>query len=233
MNCCQCQGIETYYNRKSVAKNLKKYRKNGPAKTTCMLIDALKTEDIKGNTLLDISGGVGAIQHELLQAGASRAINVEASKAFIEATKEEAEQQGHADRVSHYHGNFVDLASNIPQTDIVTLDKVICCYPDMQALVRLSSNLARRFYGVIYPQDIWRTKIEYAFENFIYWIQRSSFRVFVHPTLAVDTMLRENGLEQVFYRKAGTWQIVVYTRKEISEIGTKNSQIVEEKVKAI
>ena len=221
MKCCQCQGIETNYNRKSVAKSLKKYRKDGPAKTTCILIDALKTEDIKGTTLLDIGGGVGAIQHELLKAGVSNAINVEASKAFIEAAKEEAEQQGHADRVSHHHGNFIDLAPSIPQADIVTLDKVICCYPDMQALVGLSSNLARRFYGVIYPQDTWRTKIDFAIENFVYWIRRSSFRVFVHPTKAVDTMLHQNGFERIFYHKVGIWQIVVYTRPDKSRMGLK------------
>ena len=214
MNCCQCQGIETYYNRKTVAKDLEKYRKDGPDKTTRILIDVLKAEDIKGSTLLDIGGGVGAIQHELLTAGVSKAINVEASKAFIEAAKEESERQGHADRVNHYHGNFVDLASSIPQADIVTLDKVICCYHDVQALVGLSSSLARRFYGVIYPEDTWRSKIEFALENFVHWIQRSSFRVFVHPTMVIDTMLRENGLEQVFYRKAGIWQIVIYSRKE-------------------
>lgn len=216
MTCCQCQGIETCFNRKSVAKNLRKYRKDGPSKTTRMLIDALKAEDIKGTTLLDIGGGVGAIQHELLKAGVSNAINVEASKAFIEAAKEEAERQGHANRISHHHGNFVDLASNIPQADIVTLDKVICCYHDMRALVGLSSSLARRFYGVIYPQDTWRTRIGFAFENLTYWLRRTSFRVFVHSTMAIDRMLRENGLEQVFYRKAGTWQIVVYTRPDIS-----------------
>jgi hypothetical protein len=55
MSCCQCQGIETYFNRKSVAKDLKQYRKEGPAKTTRMLIDALKAEGIKEMTLLDIA----------------------------------------------------------------------------------------------------------------------------------------------------------------------------------
>ena len=223
MNCCQCQGIETYYNRKSVAKNLKQYRKEGPAKTSHMLIDALKAEGIKGMTLLDIGGGVGAIQHELLRVGASRAINVEASMAYIEAAKEEAERQGHANRVSYHHGNFVDLAPEISQADIVTLDRVICCYHDMHALVRLSSVLARRFYGVVYPRDTWWTKIEYAFSNFVYWIRRSSFRIFVHPTKAVDTVVRRNDLERRFYHEAGTWQVVVYARAEISRIGAKTA----------
>jgi len=225
MTCCHCQGIETYYNRKSVAKNLQKYRKDGPSKTTGMLIDALKAEDIKGTTLLDIGGGVGAIQHELLKAGVSNAINVEASKAFIEAAKEEAERQGLADRVSYYHGNFVDLAHDIPQVDIVTLDKVICCYHDMQALVGLSSSLARRFYGVIYPQDSLRAKIDFSVENFVYWIKRSSFRVFVHSTKVIETMLRQNGLERVFYRKVGIWQILIFSRPDILKIGAAHAKI--------
>ena len=106
----------------------------------------------------------------------------------------------------------LDLAQDIPQADIVTLDRVICCYHDMQALIGLSSVLARRFYGLLYPRNTWRAKIEYAFSNFVYWIQHSSFRIFVHPTKAVDTVIRGNGLEMRFYREAGTWQVVIYAR---------------------
>ena len=218
MNCCQCQGIEIEFNDKSVSKDLKKYRKKGPDKTTCMLIDALRAEGIKGMTLLDIGGGVGAIQHELLESGATRAVSVEASKAYVKASKEEAERQGHADRLSHYHGNFVDLAPNIPQEDIVTLDRVICCYNDMRELVGRSSALAIRLYGVVYPRDTWWVKAETAISNFIYWIHGNPFRLFVHPTEAVDAVVRGNGFERRFYRKDGTWQIVVYKRGRETEV---------------
>lgn len=212
MSCCQCQGIETYFNQKVARKDLKRYREKGPDKTTRMLIDALKAEGIEGMTLLDIGGGVGVIQHELLTTGMSRAINVEASKAYIEAAKEEAERQGHADRVSHHRGNFVELAPVIPVADVVTLDRVICCYHDMEALVELSSARAGRLYGVVYPRDTWWIKIQNAIENFVYWIRRNPFRVFVHPTKAVDAVVRGNSLEQRFYRKVGRWQVVIYAR---------------------
>ncbi len=212
MKCCQCQGIEACFNQKAVAKDLKRYRKKGPEKTTRILIDALKAEGVEGMMLLDIGGGVGAIQHELLNVGASRCINVEASKAYIEAAKEETKRRGHADRVSHQHGNFVDLAPHITQADVVTLDRVICCYHDMQALVGLSSALARRLYGVVYPRDTWWVKINFALENFRYWVRRNPFRVFVHPTKAVDAIVRNNGFEQRFYRENRTWQMVVYAR---------------------
>lgn len=216
MNCCQCQGIETYFNRKCVAKDLKRYRKKGPDETTRILIDALKAEGIEGMTLLDIGGGVGPIQHELLKAGASEAISVEASKAYIEAATEEAERQGHGDRVRHHHGDFVNLAPDIPKADIVTLDRVICCYRDMQALVGRSSVLASRLYGVVYPRDTLWVKIETAASNFSYWIRRNPFRLFVHPTEAVDKLIRDSGLERRFYREAGSWQVVVYARPHTS-----------------
>lgn len=210
MSCCQCQGIETQFNRKSVAKELERYRQKGPNKATRTLINALKAEGIKGMVLLDIGGGVGAIQHELLKAGVSKAINVEASTAYIEAAKEEAERQGHGDRLSHYHGDFVNLTQDLPQADIITLDRVICCYQNMQALVRLSSTLTSKLYGVVYPQDTMWMKISTAFSNFIYWIRRNPFRLFVHPTEMVEKVIRDNGLERRFYRKVGISQVVVY-----------------------
>ena len=213
MNCCQCQGIETLFNQKEAAKKLKQYRKAGPEKTTRMLLDALKAEGVKGMTLLDIGGGVGAIQHELLKAGAASATNVEASTAYIDAAKQEADRQGQVDRVRHHHGNFVDLAADILPADIVTLDRVVCCYHDMQALVGLSSARARKLYGVVYPHDTWWAKIGLPIENFYFWLQGCPFRAFLHPTEAVEAVVRGNGLERYFYRKSGVWQVVVYVRR--------------------
>jgi hypothetical protein len=66
MNCCQCQGLETLFNEQYVTKELSRYRNKGPEKTTRLLIDALKAEGVQGMALLDIGGGVGVIQHELL-----------------------------------------------------------------------------------------------------------------------------------------------------------------------
>ncbi len=114
--------------------------------------------------------------------------------------------------MSHYHGNLVDLSKHIPQADIVTLDRVICCYDDMQALVRLSSVLTRRLYGVVYPRDTWWAKVGSAVVNFLYWVRRNPFRIFVHSTEVVDAVVRSNGLERRFYRKVGMWQVVVYAR---------------------
>lgn len=89
MKSCQCQGIENEFNRKEAARQLESYRNNGPARTTSMLLEVLKTQGVLGRSLLDIGGGVGAIQHELLKAGVSRATGVEASTAYVETASEE------------------------------------------------------------------------------------------------------------------------------------------------
>jgi magnesium-protoporphyrin O-methyltransferase len=212
VKCSQCEGIESKFDEKKAAKELEKYRKKGPSNNTGMLIDELMADGISGMTLLDIGGGVGTIQHELLNAGLTSCFDVEGSRAYVEATKEEANRQGHAECINHLHGDFVDLATDIPHCDIVTLDRVICCYHDMRALVDLSSARARRLYGVVYPRDILRAKIITFIENLYFRIQRSPFRTFVHPTEEVEEIVHSNGLVRRFLREVGQWQIVVYER---------------------
>lgn len=220
MNCCQCQGIEMEFNRKVAADDLKRYRQKGPDRTTRMLIDALKAEGIQGMTLLDIGGGVGVIQHELLKAGVRSATGVDASTAYIEVAKEEAQRRGHADRINLHHGDFVALAPNIPAADIVTLDRVICCYHHMEGLLGRSSEKARKFYGVVYPRDTWWMKISLPIINFFYWLRRSPFRTFLHLSAAVDAVVRANGLKRRHYSQTIVWQVVVYGHSNLQESQT-------------
>jgi hypothetical protein len=211
-HCSQCIGIELEFDHKLAEQELEKYHKDGPLEKTRTLIEALQTEGISGMTLLDIGGGVGVIQHELLKAGVSRCINVEAAQAYIEAAKEEARRQGHEDRVTHLHGDFVDLFADIPQCDIVTSDRVICCYHDVRSLVEKSAARAKVLYGLVYPLNNWKARVAGALENLSHRFHRSPFRFFVHPTEVVDEILCKEGFEQRFYQEDGMWQIVVYRR---------------------
>jgi 2-polyprenyl-3-methyl-5-hydroxy-6-metoxy-1,4-benzoquinol methylase len=212
MNCCQCQGIEELFSQQYVTKELARYRAKGLDKTTRMLTAAIQEKIVEGLTLLDIGGGVGAIQHELLDAGVDQVTNVEASTAYIHAAKTEAQRRGHIERISFHHGNFVDLAGDITPADIVTLDRVICCYHDMEKLVSLSAARARKLYGLVYPRDIWWMKIGLAFQNFFFRLRRSPFRTFAHPTKAVEALLGSHGFKQHSYQQTLVWQVVVYTR---------------------
>ena len=212
MNCSHCQGLDELFSAEYVAGEVKRYRKHGPEKTTLMLTDALKKQGLQELTLLDIGGGVGAIQYEMLNAGVKSATDIEASAAYLAAAKAESEKGGYSERISYQQGNFVDLAENIQPADIVTLDRVICCYPDMQQLVGLSAVRAGKLYGVVYPRDSWWMKMGIAVQNFFFRLQRNPFRIFIHPSEAVEAIIIQNGFKRLFYQRTWIWQVALFAR---------------------
>ena len=209
MGCCQCQGIESMFDKKAAKRELKRYLKKGPSKTTKMLLDAVNKVGVQGLTFLDIGGGIGAIQHALLKLGALNGISIEASSAYIDLIKDEIDL---TKKVVFKHGDFTTIASDLDSADIVTLDKVICCYDDMDELVGLSSKLAQKIYAVVYPRDNWWTKLLLPIINFYPKIKGSSFRVFIHPTKQVEDIIIRNGLKRNYYNKRLFWQVAIFTR---------------------
>ena len=212
MTCPQCRGLEWLFDEKAANQDLKTYRRKGPSKPTRLLLEALQTAGVKGATLLDIGGGVGTIQHELLQHGLSRATHVDASPAYLAVAEAEAQRQGHAERVSYHRGDFVELAPQLESADIITLDRVICCYPDVAALVGLSAQKTTGLYGLVYPRDSWWMRLGARLLNGFFWVQRTPYRFFVHPAAEVEAVMRDNGLTRHAYRQTFLWQIVVYRR---------------------
>jgi predicted TPR repeat methyltransferase len=213
MPCSQCDGIETLFDQKTAQQDLRDYRKNGPSKTTRWLLDGLKAAGVNDLTLMDIGGGVGVIPNELLRAGVREATDVDASTAYIETAKQEALRQSHAERLHFYHGNFVTLAPELPPADIVTLDRVICCFDDMESLVELSSARARKLYAVVFPRDTWWLKLGVQFINLICRLQRNPFRSYVHPTEQVKAIVRRNGLKLHTFRQTLVWQVMIFARE--------------------
>ena len=213
MTCSHCLAIEKVFDQHQAEKDLKRYRRKGAPKTTGILIDAIRETGIEGLTLLDIGGGIGIIRHELLNAGVSSVISVEGSPSFLEAAKQEGERQGRKHLSGYLHGDFVDLAIEIPPADIVTLDKVICCYPDMQQLVQLSCERAGKIYAVVYPVDTWWMKAGVRFHNLVRKWQRNPFRAYVHSAEKIESLIRKSGLRRCFFRKKIPWYIAVYQRE--------------------
>jgi magnesium-protoporphyrin O-methyltransferase len=211
MECSQCQGLEIE-TRKWAEQDLRLYQRGKIGKTTRMLTKALLGRDVAGLTVLDIGGGIGAIQLELLGAGAAHATSVEASSAYIEAARTQAEAAGYARRIRYVHGDFTEVAALVEPADIVTLDRVICCYHDVRGLVSKSAAKARRLYGLVYPRDRWSVRLVLFFENLILRLRKSPFRAYVHSVELVDRLAREAGLSPLVQQNTFAWQVVVYER---------------------
>ena len=212
MNCCSADRYDVMFDVRMARKDLKLYRKDGPDPTTQVLVDALVSAGVKDATVLDVGGGVGAIQHALLERGAASTTDVDASAEYLRAAKEEGARRGTANRMSFVHGDFVTVAPDIEPVDVVTLDKVICCYPDMETLVAASASRARRLYGAVFPRDRWSTRVGFAAINLFMRVMRRGFRVYVHPVAAIDAALRRQGLSPRAERQTFVWRVVVYAR---------------------
>lgn len=212
MGCHQCQGIEQEFNETVARRELVRYRRKGATGTTRMLVEALKAEDVRGRTLLDVGGGIGVIQHELLAVGAERVVGVDASAAYLATSMEEARRRGHENRVTHIHGDFAQLAADVPPADIVTLDRVICCYHDMPALVAAAATRARTLLGAVYPRDTWWNRVGISIFNLVARLRRSPFRTFIHPPQEIDAIVRRHGLAPRHHAQTFIWRVAVYVR---------------------
>jgi 16S rRNA G966 N2-methylase RsmD len=219
MPCSQCDGIEQLFDVKEARRRLRKLRRKGPDATTRMLIDDLRatwkeraSDTAQRGVLLDIGAGVGAVHHELLDGDLERAVHVDASTAYLSVAREEVERRGHEGRVEFVKGDFVTVAETIPAAEIVSLDRVICCYHDMQGLVSRSADKARMVFGAVYPRDGWWTRLLIAASNLVFRVKGSPFRSYLHSPREIEAVLVARGLTRRSRRRTLAWEVAVYTR---------------------
>lgn len=213
VTCRQCEGIERQFGRRTAQWELKQFRKRGPAATTRLLIGALRREGVSDASILDIGAGVGAIYHELLATGARNAVHVDVSPDYLRVAREEAERRGHVARVQFVRGDFVEVAGGLPDADVVTLDRVICCYPDMERLVARSAGKARGLVGAVYPRDSWWMRLAATAVNVFSRLRRSAFRTYVHSPAAIGAVLRRQGFDRRRFARTLAWEVVVYAKR--------------------
>ena len=212
VDACGCDGGFEIFDEKSAEEDLQRYRGHGPDATTATLVDMIRDRGVSGSSLLDIGGGIGVIDHELLRAGAGHAVLVDASGPAVEMARREARRRGTLDRLEFVDGDFVSRASDVDVADIVTLDRVICCYPDVESLVRLSATRARSLYGLVLPRD--RRLLRWALPLLNAWFRVRGFRyrTFLHANAKVDALVAAAGLRQVRESQTFMWRVVLYER---------------------
>lgn len=217
MPCSQCNAIEQQFDDAEARRQLRRLRRRGPTRTTRLLIDGIRQAlgDTRAGdlSLLDIGAGIGAIHHEMLETTVERAIHVDASSAHIAVARVEADRRGHGQQVEFRLGDFVAIADELPNTDVVTLDRVICCYPDVDLLVSRSAAKAQRVYGAVYPREVFWMRAAIWSLNLFQRATGSAFRVFMHSPAHIDAILRAAGLHRVSRHVTFGWEVVVYANR--------------------
>lgn len=215
MRCCShCRDAEDFFSQKTAKRDIRRYRKRGPDRSTRLLLDLLTSHqnNFSEKSLLDIGGGVGVISWELFARGLAKAVNVDASRPYQEIMKQEAENREMSGRIQFFYGDFTELTDKVDQAEVVTLDRVICCYPDAEKLIKYSTEKAKEIYGVVYPRKRWMTRIGIWFINLWFRIRRSDFRVYLHPPSLIEANIKKSGFKLLRTENTITWHIDCYAR---------------------
>ena len=197
------------FSAKQARLDAQRYRKHGVRGTSRDLVEL--AGDVSGASVLEVGGGVGAIELELLAAGAERATDVELSGEYEEEALKLLAERGLSDRVERRVGDFV--AEPVEPHDVVVMHRVVCCYPDVDALVGTASASARRRMVLTYPQEHWYTRAGMGVINLFMRLNRSDFRVFVHPVARMSAAAGAHGLELGERRRRGIfWESAAFVR---------------------
>jgi len=166
----------------------------------------------RGETVLEIGGGIGEIELELLRAGAERATNVELSGAYEPQGNALLGEQGLGGRIDWRYGDVAvdrDLAA---AADVVVLNRVVCCYPDMPALVDAVAEKTQRALALSFPRDTMLVRLSARIINGWCRVRRKDFRFFVHPPRAIVATATARGLQLVHEHSGRFWQIAALER---------------------
>src|SRR5262249_42191191 len=98
--------------------------------------------------------------------------------------------------------------------DIVSMDRVVCCYPDFKALLGAAASRARRVLALSYPNDRWYVRVVIAVENLLRMAAGNGFRAFVHAPSAMGAVLEGAGWRRMARRTTLVWAVERWGRAD-------------------
>jgi hypothetical protein len=211
-SCCQPDEYDKIFDEKKARAKLRDYARKGLTGHGRRIADFVRSKTPPGYTLLEIGGGIGDVQLELLGDGAARAINVELATQYEGVAAELIRERGFDERVERRLGDFVRESGTVPSADVVIMNRVVCCYPDAEALVGAAADHSRRFLVMTLPVDRWWTRAGLGVANVLFKIKSNGFRAYVHSTRAVLSTAQRHGMRVAEHRRGLIWQLIALER---------------------
>lgn len=211
MKCCQSSaGYGEFFSEEQARREARRYRSKGLSKASRWVVDAVRERGIEGGTVLEPGGGIGAVEIELLKAGAARSTVVELSPGYEQVAAELAREAGVAERMERRVGDFA--ADGTEPADVVVLHRVVCCYPDYERLLGSAAEKARQTVVFTYPPRNAVSRAVLGLVNLWLRLRGSEFRTFAHPPERMVEVVRGAGFEPYAHRRGGIWRGIALAR---------------------
>ena len=176
------------------------------------MVAYLVERGLDGASVLEIGGGVGAIQLELLGQGASRTTNLELVDAYDTDATDLAEKAGMRDRMTRRQVDIAATPGEVETHDIVVLHRVVCCYPDYERLLTAAADHTKRLLVFSHPPRNWATRTLTRLENVGFRLRGKSFRTFAHPPAPMVAVAEGRGMHTEYSYRGPVWQVVGLAR---------------------
>jgi magnesium-protoporphyrin O-methyltransferase len=212
VSCCCVDATGAFFDKQ--ARRMEKYfRKKGLRREQQFLVEGIRQNGMENVAILEIGCGVGALHLSLLKAGATKAVGIDMSEKMIDAAQKLSKEMDLARRTQYVRGDFVAMHEAAPVSDVAILDKVICCYENVQELIAHSTAKAKRLYAVSYPRQHWFAKSVFHFAAAAATLFRWKFHPYYHQPALIQGAIADRGFEKNYERQTLMWVIQVFQRR--------------------
>jgi SAM-dependent methyltransferase len=190
----------------------KRFRRKGLERVQRYLLEGIMSHSVNRKHVLDIGCGVGSLHLTLLKRGSGSIHAVDLSEGMIEQARKLAAELGFTDRIRYTAGDFAILADTFERTDIVILDKVVCCYEDAATLTRNACVLTGDTLALSYPRNSFAVRWVTYIGIYLSGLFRLGFRTYWHDWDRMHRDILSNGFENTYSRATLVWQVRVYRK---------------------
>jgi 2-polyprenyl-3-methyl-5-hydroxy-6-metoxy-1,4-benzoquinol methylase len=210
--CCDPDDYQSVFSGRFARRQTRRYQRRGLTPAAQGILGFVASRGIERATVLEIGGGAGQLQVELLRRGASHVTNLEISQNYEAEAARLLDEAGMTDQVTRRFLDIAQAPDEVEPADVVVLHRVVCCYPDYAALLRAAAGHARKTLAYSHPAVNVMNRAQFGGENLCRWFTRNDFRTFIHPPQGMVRAAESAGMTVAFRRHARDWDVVGLAR---------------------
>lgn len=210
-DCCRAAPCEEIFGPQTAEGDLDEYLARGLGSIAARMLDAIPAEVVsRAGRVVDIGGGIGALQAELLLRGAATGEVIELVRAYRPYAERLAIRLGIGDRTTFRVADLIDDPHQVEAADVVIMHRVVCCSADGLRLTGVAAGLTRQVLAFSYPRSLavlrWAEKLQEPFARLF----RRRYRFYIHNAAALRMAATSTGMSLLATGKSTFWEYAVF-----------------------
>lgn len=211
-SCCRAQPCEEIFSWRVAEWDLRSYRRRGLEKLERKLLASVPQAVHEGSRVLEIGGGIGVLQAELLRKGAASGEVIELVAAYKPYAAELARDLEVEDRTEFRVHDVLAEPGSVERADVVILNRVICCSPEGLELVAVAATLARKALVLSFPRASWPLRVAARLQHLLFRALGRKYRFYVRPSDDVAAAATAGGLVRSGSGRGLIWEHATFVR---------------------